>query len=286
DVFDDVGTFASMKIDSNNFAHIAYRDETHNKLKYARVDLNKPINSILDQTIESVTTGGISAALAVTHDGTVYIAHQVYDLIDGKIFYFAQNQNGIWKFDFLKDSDLISPLQLTSIALDNNEVPHVAIALLGNHLSEFTINNDFIETPIENEDGAFPSIAISKNNNEHIAYNSVFNIRLATKEENAWSIEDLLTTRGYAGVKTAVDSENSVFVFYSEPDVATITCAIKSNGNWIYHLIDENVLTFDPLNIVKGTNFDIAIDSNDRIHLVYYDFITHRLTYGTTADVE
>ncbi|MBI2500528.1 MAG: hypothetical protein HYW02_03480 [Deltaproteobacteria bacterium] len=128
-----------------------------------------------------------------------------------------------------------------------------------------------------NNTGLSPSITVSDDAKVIIAYWENGDIYVASKNGSNWEGELVDTTSGDP-IAVAVDSERFVHLVYYEDSIGTNNLRYVTNlsGDWV-------ATTLDSAGDV-GNYCDIAIDSNDRLHISYYDATNGDLKYLTTAD--
>ena len=164
----------------------------------------------------------------------------------------------------------------------------------------FVLTNNTAMSPIAtptNSGGAIPStvidstgnvgedtsIAIDSNGNRHISYydETGSDLKYATDKTGSWVTVSVDTT-GFVGTDSsiAIDSNDAVHISYydyTNSDLKYATCSSDCTiaSNW-----DD--VSVDTTGFV-GTDSSIAIDSNDAVHISYYDYTNSDLKYATCS---
>jgi hypothetical protein len=138
-------------------------------------------------------------------------------------------------------------------------------------------------TVIDSTVGFYPSIAIDSNGYKHISYYDETNkvLKYATDKTGSW-VNISVDTAGFVGYWTsiAIDSNDAVHISYQDNANANLkyaTCAssCSSASSWTTTSVDW------PGTV--GSYTSIAIDSNDAVHISYYDATNKELKYATCA---
>ncbi|MBI2067175.1 MAG: hypothetical protein HYT77_04100 [Deltaproteobacteria bacterium] len=265
----DVGIGTSIAIDSNDKLHIAYRDATNGTLRYATNASGIWVN-------ERVEAGGFSPSIAVDSSGAVHIAHWIEG--SGYVRYVT-GSSGAWSSQIIpfdrgieEPSLTIGPNNRVHIAAHSNVRPsslQYATNVSGSWAVEVVQSG--------NNTGLSPSITVSDDAKVIIAYWENGDIYVASKNGSNWEGELVDTTSGDP-IAVAVDSQGFVHLVYYEDSIGTNNLRYVTNlsGDWV-------ATTLDSAGDV-GNYCDIAIDSNDRLHISYYDATNGDLKYLTTAD--
>ncbi|MBI5050773.1 MAG: putative metal-binding motif-containing protein, partial [Nitrospirae bacterium] len=174
-----------------------------------------------------------------------------------------------------------------SIAIDSNDKIHISYIHddLANvkKLKYATGSADSWVTNTVNSDlrAVGPSsIAVDSNNKVHISYLYSYGsdqaIKYVTNAYGSCSTDTLLIGEAYQ-TSIATDSNNKVYIsyrgFYPNFNLKYIT---NTSGSWANYTIDEGYV---------GVYSSIAIDSNDNIHIGYFDDTNFDLKYATNCPI-
>ena len=149
----------------------------------------------------------------------------------------------------------------------------------------------FLTSTIDSDEssGSHNSIAVDSNGHVHIAYQrefydwdemaTQFDLKYATNASGTWvisTLEALGSDQVYCSI--AVDSEDRVHIAYSFENSASgwrsnLKYATNRTGTWIISTIDNS----DHV----GSYVSLALDSNDKAHISYYDEQNRSLKYAT-----
>jgi hypothetical protein len=140
--------------------------------------------------------------------------------------------------------------------------------------------------------GLYTSIAVDSNNHVHISYYDTTNhaLKYATKDSEDWVISTI-DSAGDVGKFSAiaVDSDNHVHISYYAVGyqvyaVGNLKYATNASGGWVTSTIDipggVGVGLYSSIGV--GLYTSIAVDSNNIVHISYYDGTNHDLKYATT----
>ncbi len=130
--------------------------------------------------------------------------------------------------------------------------------------------------------GQYTSIAIDSNGSKHISYRDVSNqyLKYATDKSGSWvntTVDNSANVGLYSSI--ALDSNDAVHISYydaTSDNLKYATCAssCSSAPSWTITSVDA-----PPQNV--GLFTSIAVDSNNAIHISYYDSSNDDLKYAT-----
>ena len=139
-------------------------------------------------------------------------------------------------------------------------------------------------TVIDSTVGFYPSIAIDSNGYKHISYYDNTNTDLKYATDKTGSCVNIsVDTAGFAWIWTsiAIDSNDAVHISYTDGhtngDLKYATCAssCSSASSWTTTSVETTGIV--------GYYTSIAIDSNDAVHISYYDTTNKDLKYAICA---
>ena len=169
--------------------------------------------------------------------------------------------------------------EYTSIAIDSNGFKHISYYDTGVQDLKYATDKSgsWVVTTVDSAGnaGKYTSIAIDSNDAVHISYQSGGNLKYATCSSSCatasnWDLVSVDTTSNYVGEygSIAIDSNDTIHIsYYSASDTnfkyATCSNGCTSASNW------TNVSVYTTG--VVGMFTSIAIDSNDALHVAYWN---------------
>jgi hypothetical protein len=270
--------YTSIAIDNNNKVHISYYDQTNYDLKYA----TNVSGSWQCFTIDNVGNVGAFSSIAIDSNNKVHISYFDWTNYDLK---YATNVSGSWQcftIDSVGDTG-----RETSIAIDSNNKVHISYFDQTNYDLKYATNVSgswqCFTIDSAGDTGGEPSIAIDSNNKVHISYfdNSNIDLKYATNVSGSWQCFTLdnLGSVGYSP-SIAIDSNNKVHISYYGPPYE-LKYATNVSGSWEYFVVDN---TLNPDGFLGTLGTSIAIDSNNKIHISYYEYkYNYDLKYATNT---
>jgi len=185
--------------------------------------------------------------------------------------------------------------QFSSIAVDSNSKVHISYYDATNHALKYATDasGDWVTSTINGagDVGQFSSIAVDSNNKVHISYYDATNyiLKYATDASGDW-VRATIDNAGEAGQfsSIAVDSDNHVHISYYTVGyqvyaIGTLKYATNASGDWVTSTIDGTGGMQSYTSIGVGLYTSIAIDSENIVHISYYDGINQDLRYFTIA---
>ena len=290
-----VGIYASIAIDSSDAVHISYRDTTNGDLKYATC--SSGCTSASNWDIVSVdTTGyvGTYTSIAIDSNDAVHISYRDTIAVgDLKYTTCSSGCTTASNWDIVSVDTTGNVGAYTSIAIDSNDAVHISYFDDTNDDLKYATcssgctsasNWNIVSVDTTGNVGAYTSIAIDSNDAVHISYRDSTNgdLKYATCSSGCTSASNWdkvsVDTTGNVGYYTsiAIDSNDAIHISYNDDtndDLKYATCASSctTTSNW-------NIVSVDTTGSV-GLWTSIAIDSNDVIHISYYDDTNGDLKY-------
>ena len=258
-----------------------------------------------EESITEVATGTLSSEFRVDMD--------VDNSNLPSIVWFDQMDDTPWILDVSNVSSmsgvvsqLDSPCQFgaclgytgsfITVAVDNSNTNHTAFfnSVVGienqynqvpDQSSSRTCNTNFITPDVssafieENGDGINNDIAIKPYSNKAgVAYMDEVNADLmyahnTTGGCGGWTYEQVDSSNNGDYLSLVYTSTDQPYIAYFAGQSADLTVAFDDGTGWIY----EDVDTYGNV----GKFVDMAIDSNDLVHIVYYDDSTNSIKYAT-----
>ena len=235
-----MGSWSSIVIDSNDAVHISYYDATNDDLKYATCSSGcTTASNWNDVSVDTTGNAGSWNSIAIDSNDAVHISYR-------------DSTNNYLKYATCS-SGCTSVSNWNDVTVDTGNVGH------------------------------YTSITTDSNDAVHISYYDLANkdLKYATCSSGCttasnWNDVSVDTT-GYVGSwnSIAIDSNDAVHISYREStndDLKYATCSsgCTTASNWNEFAVDtDNV----------GHYTSIAIDSNDAVHISYFDLDNDDLKY-------
>ncbi|MBT60265.1 MAG: hypothetical protein CMA63_01765 [Euryarchaeota archaeon] len=240
------------------------------------------------------TSGGVGTDTSIAIDSNDAVHISYYDSSNDDLKY-ATNTLGYWTSVSIDTSGYVG--EFTSIAIDSNDAVHISYydytsgdLKYATCSSGCTIASNWDDASVDTSGyvGEFTSIAIDSNDAVHISYYDSSNADLkyaacssgCTTASN-WD-DASVDTSGTVGYYTsiAIDSNDAVHISYYDGNGNDLKYATCSSGcttasNWD----DASVDTSGHV----GSFTSIAIDSNDAVHISYFDALNADLKYANCS---
>ena len=238
--------------------------------------------TVSSEVIDSVGTTGRYTSIAVDSNDKLHISYYDYTTRDLR---YATNASGTWTTETVDSEGDVGAY--TSIAVDSNDKIHISYhkATIDSWSGESQgdlkyatgASGSWVTETIEMGSGVtsgmHTSIAVDSNDKIHISYcNSVTlignTLRYATNASGAWAKSTIDTvSHGGQYSSIAVDSNDKIHISYycEEMFHNDLKYATDASGSWVVSTIDHY------FQCVLGYFTSLAIDSNDKIHISYYN---------------
>ncbi|MBE0695552.1 MAG: hypothetical protein IH586_01385, partial [Anaerolineaceae bacterium] len=270
--FSDLGTRA-VQFDSNENPCVVYGND---HLYYSCWNGAKWVDEVVDDD------PGVGRFATLAFDSHDYPHIAYYDETNSMLRYAYWN-GSVWKIDFVDGSLLVPSPELDSNPSQADGAPD----LLQDNLQLDPSAVDGIESPgplrglISHKQGVggYPSLALDKQNQAHIAYYdfSLKNLKYAVKQNGTWSKVTVDST-GDVGTypSLAVTSSGSPIIAYYDATNGKLKLATQSGSTWTRITLDGSDSTTD--NKV-GLYASLVLDSADQPRIAYYNSSAHTLKY-------
>ena len=268
----DVGTYASIAIDRQGRAHIAYYDANHTDLLYAVQDGSS-------WTLEDVQYSNVGwyTSIAVDATGTPHISY--YDWGNSDLRY-ATKVGGFWQSQMV-DGAATSVGYYSQIALTTSQVPVIVYYDASNgDLKRATgpMGAWSIATLASTGTvGAYCDIAIDASDNQHIVYFNTTQSRLDYLWYGASSAISFVVSSPGAGTNAsiAVDANGTPYVVYYDYTNDDLVFAIKDGAVFATTIVDA---TDD-----VGAFGSIVLGADGRAHVSYVNSATDHVKYAVRS---
>jgi len=250
----NVGSHSAIALDSKNYPHICYHDQTNNKLKYISYNgttWGSP------EIVNSTLIGGYSCSLTIDNNDNPHIAYYATSSpltsFRGELMYATKFNNNWLNKTFQNVTSTMPLYSTTEIVVDNQNKPAICAhhnPITGKNgvrcarkiTSDPTIDDWVIDDLIPGDDGTglWLSLAIDKNNNLHLAYSNQGLKRLQYRifSGGSWSSPTTVFTETLSyptNISIAVDSSNNIGISYTASTTPTWTLKYTkkpSGGSW------------------------------------------------------
>lgn len=275
----NVGSFASLALDSDRRPHISYYDFTNDNLKHAWRQGSTWHH-------ENVATGGNVGwftSIAVDSDDRIHISY--FDVTDGDLNY-ARYAGGSWSLRTLDNSDPGKAGMFTSIALDSSGKPgifytHGGIGALkyihttssgGTNWSDPSFVNYYFR-----DVGQATSLALNTAGMPFISYLDASNgiLKYARSYGPVWYRNNVRSDDLNTGLYSSIDLSGDLtpHIAYYDQTKGNLYYASWNGQAWIQTKIDQARDV--------GRYVSLAIDSASIPHISYYDATRGDLLYAS-----
>lgn len=260
----------SLKIDSNNIAHISYFDNVNKLLKYARYDQGGKV-VILNIDLGSNTFPAGFSSLVLDTNNNPQLIYLTADSLSYVFFTSSGSQMEAIESSFVP----FSPGGQAILAIDTNNNPYVAYTVFNSSSKTTKINyayrqnNVWIKEEVastgalsSSSSGVFLSLALDKNQKPALVYDELMEtsgfpfptewmrIKYFSKEGTSWQESNFGYLRGWLYPRSLVfDSENIPHLAFFSIDEWTqssikysATHSYVENGSWKSSIIDDSGL--------------------------------------------
>jgi hypothetical protein len=285
----------AIAIDSNDAVHISYLDGINKDLRYATCSSDCTTASNWDDvSVDTSGSVGSFPSIAIDSNDAVHISYHDYSNNDLKYATCSSGCTTASNWDVVSVDTTGTVGQYNSIAIDSNDAVHISYHDVSNNDLKYATcssgcttasNWDDVSVDTTGNVGSYTSIAIDSNDVVHISYYDLSNndLKYATCSSGCTTVSNwnvVIVDPGYGvGPYTsiAIDSNDALHISYRDyflRDLKYATCSsgCTSASNWDDIYVDT---TGD-----VGRYTSIAIDSNDAVHISYYDQTNSGLKYA------
>jgi len=261
----------SISVDSDDKIHICYYDGMNQDLKYATNSSGVWKNYTLDGSGDV----GQQNSIAVDSNNKVHISY--CDNTKNSLKY-ATNAGGAWTFDFVVR--YAKSRMTSSIAIDSENRVYVCYQdPTSSELRYATrVNGSWTYHTIAAADTNYHSIAIGSGDSLHVSYiNQDRALTYATNSNGTWTYQVLDNARCW-WCSIALGGGDDAHISYlagTQDDRNIVKCASNANGAW------TNTTVFDGGVGSFNTGTSIAVDSENKTHIGFFDSISWNVMYAT-----
>ena len=214
---------------------------------------------IVDELARGSTTGS-GNALAMGNDGLLQATY--YDDPTDQLIH-AVRQPGGWVTSVITTAVAEYPRQVSSLAVDGNNRPHVAYGRYNALNYAYWDGTDWLIEQIDDDLDGSLTIVVDGQSRPHAAYIGHNRVRYAVRTESGWQTEDVDHTD--STVSLALDSSDRPHLVFFEGS-CNLECAynlqhaVLTDSGWISDTVDGGAV---------GSAAAIAVDENDDLHVAY-----------------
>jgi len=260
----EVGSFASIALDSKGKAHISYYDVTNDELKYA----TNASGAWVITTVDSSGDVGGYTSIALDSYGKAHISY--YDWTNDDLKY-ATNASGSWVTTTVDSSGDVGGY--ISIALDSNGKVYISyFDYYPKSDLKYATNasGSWVTTTVDSSGdvGGYTSIALDSYGKAHISYYDWTNddLKYATNVSGTWTtttIDSSGSVGKYSSI--ALDSSGKAHISHLYITRADLKYTTNASGTWVTTTVDDSG---KPM----GEYTSIALDSSGKVHISSYDY--------------
>ena len=282
-------SYTSIAVDSLGFKHISYHVDSVKDLFYATDKTGAWTVTLIDSDSNGYTS------IAIDSNDNIHISYYK-NANGGELTYTTCSSSCSsvfsWTSTVVDNGQSFLDQQIT---IDANNALHISYYDGSNYdlkyakcSSSCSSTSSWTTLLIDSDGqvGSGNSLAVDSNNNPHISYYDFINqnLKYATCSSScelisSWTNTTLDTT-GNSGSDTsiAIDSNDNIHIAYTGQfviNVNSLKYATDESGSWLYSTIETGTPSMS-----SGIENSIAIDSNDNIHISYYNS-ANGLNYAT-----
>lgn len=267
----NMGPYTSLELDSNEFSHISYYDETNGDLRYVRWTGSGWLIDIVD----SAGDVGLYTSLALDTNDRPHISYHKKSTGDLRYAYHDGNAFQLRTVDDVRTTGLY-----TSLVLDSNDTPYISYYDRDLGALKFaTLNGTEWETEYLDDAGdvgLHTSIALDPDENPSISYydKTHGDLKLTRFNGTSWEAPRVIDAGGDVGLYTSLALGNN--------GVPHISYFDKTKGDLKFAVVGERIMdikTVDSLG-VRGMYTSLVLDSAGLAHISYYDKTRGDLRYA------
>lgn len=276
----NVGSFASLALDTNYRPHISYYDFSNDNLRHA---WRTTAGEWRNENVDSSGNTGWYTSIAIDTDNRIHISY--FDVSDGDLKY-ARYVNGDWTTRTLDSSGPGKSGMFTSLDLDISQRPGVFYTNGGigalKYIHSTSSNSSTWSTPSYvsyyfRDVGQATSLALNTAGMPFISYldSTIGYLKFARSYGPIWYRNYVRTDTLNTGLYSSIDltGEYTPHIAYYEQNNGNLWFSSWTGAGWSYTKVDH---AYD-----VGRYVSLAIDSTSIPHVSYYDATHGDLLYAS-----
>jgi len=273
-----VGTYTSLALDSADYVHISYVDQSANKLRYA----NNTGGAWAFDDVDDVSPLIGATSLALDAADKAHISYFNKDERLGYAKHYPDNTVPIdpppWTIETADGSTTVG--RYSDLDLDAGHA-HIAYWDEYDGYLRYSTNatDEWIMTEIDDmgDVGWYPSIVLDAEGHAYVSYAYIYygtpsmNLLYATNVSGDW-VPETVDDTALVGEDTsiALDSSDKAHISYFNLSDGTLKYATNASGEWECETVDSNGYV--------GMYTSIDLDSSDKAHISYHGWSTDSTT--------
>ena len=234
-------------------------------------------------TLSTIDSGSVGVASSIARDSNDKLHISYYDATSDAVKYIS-NATGTWSFSTV-DTNIgnVAGNVSTAIAVDSTDTVHISYASYSRSKLMYAVVSagTWTTSTVDSAIIRHTSIAIDSNNNVHISYydQGTGAYKYATNATGSWITTTLDTSSSEGSSSIAIDSYDKVHMVYMGSSTGSsndVMYATNASGTW-------TKTTIVPGRSDSASGVSITRDSQDRIHISYYDAVDTVLMHATNA---
>ncbi len=262
-----VGAWAAIALDGDDYPHISYYDSDAGDLKYAHWDGSDWISETVD------IYGGWDSYIAIDSNDLPHIAYRDALGFSGTALKYAHWNGSTWQIDTIKDLASAISSRNTTLALDGDNQPHISYSISDSGDPDYLYHayldggNWMTETVATAEYIGDNAITLNSAGNPRIIYYAIDGetgrLGYARWDSGQWQNDTLITSdNSIAALSLALDGSDVPHAsYYLNADTSMHYAHL--NGTWQFETVESG------LRLEMGEKAALALDNAGQPHLLY-----------------
>ncbi|RLC65785.1 MAG: hypothetical protein DRI48_06205 [Chloroflexi bacterium] len=269
-----MGAWAAIALDGDDYPHISYYNYDTGDLKYAHWDGSDWISETVD------VEGGWDSYIAVDSQGHPHIVYRDAKGLSGTAIKYAHWDGAAWQIDTIEDLASTISSRNTTLALDNDDLPHISYSISASgddpdhlyHAYQQVSGGDWLTETVETAYSiSGNALALNSAGDPRILYHAIYAVG---GEEYAWRLNYARWDGGQWQNETLYNSDNSIEALSlalddsDVPHVGYYLSATDSmhyarrDGTWQAETVESDLLLDRDVS-------SLALDDTGQPHIIY-----------------